>query len=78
MNPRPPTSITTAHVTHVAFWVHDLDAMCRLYSDTFGAVAGALYTNPSTGFSSRFLSLGSGARLELMARSTLRPVGRDH
>ncbi|MBN2484862.1 MAG: VOC family protein [Bacteroidales bacterium] len=40
--------------------------MKNFYTETFSAKAGNLYTNPSTGFSSYFLSFGTGARIEIM------------
>jgi lactoylglutathione lyase len=55
-------------------WVNDLDAMCDFYASAFGAAVGPLYQNPSHGFASRFVSLESGARLELMTTGDLRPV----
>jgi lactoylglutathione lyase len=62
------------HLEHVALWVDDLDAMCDFYAATFGASVGPRYENPAKGFASRFVSLGSGARLELMSTRTLQPV----
>lgn len=63
-----------AHLHHVALWVRDLDAVCRFYSEHFGAETGALYENPGKGFASRFLTFASGARLEVMTTSKLAPV----
>lgn len=61
-------------IEHVALWVDDLDAMCAFYAGALGAVIGPLYENPAKGFASRFLSLSSGARLELMRTRSLQPV----
>ena len=65
------------HLEHVALWVTDLDTMCRFYADTFGAEFGPLYQNPAKGFSSRFVKLGAGSRLEFMATRTLSPVPHE-
>ena len=62
---------------HAALWVDDLDAQCAFYAQHFGAQVGPLYTNPAKGFRSRFLAFEGGARLELMATSTLAPVRHD-
>lgn len=56
---------------HVAIWTRDLEAMRSFFETYFGAVAGNRYDNPSTGFSSYFLSFDSGSRLEIMTRSDL-------
>lgn len=61
------------YLEHVALWVDDLDAMCAFYASTFGAAVGPRYDNPAKGFVSRFVSLGAGARLELMSTRTLQP-----
>jgi lactoylglutathione lyase len=53
-------------IGHVAVWVRDLDRMRAFYTEAFGGVSGDLYENPATGFKSYFVSLGQGARLELM------------
>lgn len=60
-----------AHIEHVAIWVRDLEAMRAFYTEVLGGVAGALYYNPATGFKSYFVTLGDGARLELMFRPGL-------
>lgn len=56
---------------HVAIWTKALEAMRSFFETYFGAVAGNRYDNPSTGFSSYFLSFDSGSRLEIMTRSDL-------
>ena len=63
-----------SHIHHVALWVDDLDLVCAFYADAFGATVGPLYENPRKGFASRFLSLASGARIELMTTGQLQPV----
>lgn len=55
-------------------WTEDLEGLASFYAKYFGAEVGPKYTNPSKGYESRFLSFGSGARLELMKASSLRPV----
>lgn len=66
-----------ARVEHVALWVTDLDAMCAFYAATFGGTVGPRYENPETGFSSRFVTLESGARLELMTTSSFHPIPHE-
>lgn len=61
-------------VEHVAVWVHDLEALRAFYVEALGGVSGGLYENPATGFKSHFVSLGEGARLELMHRPGLLPA----
>ena len=60
-------------INHVALWCTDLEAQRRFYQHYFAAVAGERYHNPAKGFTSYFLSLGDGARLELMARADIPP-----
>jgi lactoylglutathione lyase len=54
----------------VAMWTRDLEGLAAFYARYFGAEVGPKYTNSAKGFESRFLSFGSGPRLELM-RSTV-------
>jgi lactoylglutathione lyase len=60
-------------IEHVAVWVRDLEPMRAFYTEVLGGVCGELYENPTTGFKSYFVSLGEGARLELMCRPGLGP-----
>lgn len=62
-------------IEHLALWTADLERAREFYTRHFGAVAGAPYHNPRTGFRSYFLTFASGARLELMQRPdvTARP-----
>jgi lactoylglutathione lyase len=53
-------------IEHVAIWTDDLERLRAFYERYFGGVAGERYENESTGFSSYFLDLNRGARLELM------------
>jgi lactoylglutathione lyase len=62
-----------ARIEHIALWVDDLDALSAFYSRAFGAQVGQRYVNASSGFASCFLTLESGARIELMTTSRLSP-----
>ena len=61
-------------IEHIALWVRDLERVCDFYRTHFGAEAGPLYRNERKGFSSRFLSFGSGTRIEVMTTTTLAPA----
>lgn len=61
-------------IEHIALWVDNMDVMCDFYSRYFGAVVGPQYANAKKGFTSRFLSFSSGARIEMMKTTTLLPV----
>lgn len=60
-------------IEHIALWVDDIDAVCNFYAKYFEASIGSLYTNSSKGFTSRFISFASGARIEVMHTTTLSP-----
>jgi lactoylglutathione lyase len=64
-------------IEHVGLWVRDLDGAVAFYSRYFGASAGGLYENPRKGFRSRFLTLGEGARLELMTRTDVTEAAKE-
>lgn len=66
--------MNSIRIEHVAVWARDVDALCAFYERTFGAQVGAPYENIAKGFRSRFLQFGSGARIEVMSTSTLRPI----
>ena len=53
-------------IEHAAVWVSDLERARTFYERWFKATAGAKYSSSKRNFTSYFLSLGSGARLELM------------
>ncbi len=53
-------------IEHAAIWVSDLERARAFYELWFKATAGAKYSSSKRDFTSYFLSLGSGARLELM------------
>ena len=62
-----------ARVEHAALWVADLERARAFYERWFGAAAGPQYVSASHPFCSRFLTLGSGARLELMSAPGAKP-----
>jgi len=53
---------------HVAIWTSQIERLKEYYTKYFQAISNEKYINVNTGFSSYFLSFGSGARLELMSR----------
>lgn len=53
-------------IEHAAVYVRDLEGARAFFQTYFGAVSGPLYQNPTTGFSSYFLTFEEGSRLELM------------
>jgi lactoylglutathione lyase len=61
-------------IEHVALWTQDVERLVEFYRTYFGATPGQKYVNPNKGFESRFLSFGSGARLELMRTTSLSPI----
>ena len=54
-------------IEHAASWVSNLERACSFYERWFKATKGPKYSSTKRPFTSYFLSLGSGARLELMA-----------
>jgi lactoylglutathione lyase len=60
--------MSTMHITHVALWARDLDALKRFYERYFEARSGDDYRNERRQFRSCFLAFASGVRLELMQR----------
>lgn len=64
-------------IEHVAIWCSDLEKMKRFYEQYFAAVSGTKYENSHKGFSSYFLSLESGARIELMKMDTVKVLSVD-
>ena len=53
-------------INHVAAWVSDLERARAFYERWFKAAAGPKYSSTKRDFQSYFLSLDTGARLELM------------
>ena len=64
-------------IEHIALWTEDIERLANFYAEYFGASVGSKYVNSSKGFESQFLIFQSGARLELMKTSTLRPVAYE-
>lgn len=62
-------------IEHIAVWSKDIDRLREFYQDYFGAQPSSKYSNKDTGFESYFLTFAGGARLELMQRPDVRPVG---
>lgn len=60
-------------IEHAASWVGDLDRACAFYERWFQASRGPKYTSAKRPFTSYFLSLAGGARLELMASPSETP-----
>jgi lactoylglutathione lyase len=58
---------SVARIDHAAAWVSDLERARAFYERWFKAEPGPMYSSSTRAFQSYFLSLGSGARLELMA-----------
>jgi 2-haloacid dehalogenase len=54
-------------INHVAAWVSDLERARTFYERWFRAAAGPKYSSTKRDFQSYFISLDTGARLELMA-----------
>src|SRR5215475_8389283 len=54
-------------IEHAASWVSDLERARAFYERWFQATKGEKYTSAKRPFTSYFLSLADGARLELMA-----------
>lgn len=58
-------------IDHVALWAKNLEDICAFYRDAFDAQVGPIYENPNKGFTSRFLTFESGARVEVMSSTSL-------
>jgi catechol 2,3-dioxygenase-like lactoylglutathione lyase family enzyme/predicted nucleotidyltransferase len=58
--------VANGRIEHAAAWVSDLERACAFYQRWFGATIGPQYVSSTRPFTSRFLALSSGARLELM------------
>lgn len=58
-------------IEHVAIWVKDLEIMKDFYVKYFGMTCNEKYVNEMKGFSSYFLALEEGARLEIMNRKNI-------
>mgnify|MGYP003275544284 CR=1 FL=1 len=64
-------------IEHLGLFVADLEAAKDFYSQYFGGQAGPKYHNPRTGFSSYFINLAEGARLELCHKADLPQVATE-
>jgi lactoylglutathione lyase len=53
-------------ISHIAFYVHDIEKMKSFYCNAFNGRAGKLYKSNKNKFTSYFISFPSGTRLELM------------
>jgi lactoylglutathione lyase len=71
------TTSAVVRIEHVALWTDDIERLAGFYAKYLGADVGPLYANPAKGYESRFLSFGSGARIELMRTSRLDPVRHE-
>jgi lactoylglutathione lyase len=58
--------VANGRIEHAAAWVSDLERACAFYQRWFGATIGPKYVSSTRPFTSCFLALSSGARLELM------------
>ena len=64
-------------IDHIAIWADDLELLREFYEKYFGFASGDKYENPKKNFSSYFLSLGDGARIELMAGGPAKSAGGE-
>ncbi|MGT2929531.1 VOC family protein [Streptococcus dentasini] len=55
-------------IEHIGLWTRDLEVMKNFYCTYFQAISSPLYHNPESGFSSYFLTVTDGTRLELCYR----------
>lgn len=58
-------------IEHIAIWTKDLEVMKNFYHKFFNMKYGEKYTNPDKGFSSYFLSLNKGTRIEIMHKTDI-------
>ncbi len=59
-------------IDHLAIWCRELKKQKSFYTHYFGFKAGNRYQNIKKGFSSYFLSLEDGVRIELMHREDIK------
>lgn len=64
-------------IEHLGLFIADLEAAKDFYSQYFDGQAGPKYHNPRTGFSSYFINLAEGARLELCHKADLPQVATE-
>ncbi|MBQ1397221.1 MAG: VOC family protein, partial [Clostridia bacterium] len=58
-------------IEHIAMYVNDLKTARAFFVNYFNGKANDGYHNPTTGFSSYFITFDDGARLEIMNRPNL-------
>jgi len=63
---------------HMAIWTRDIEVMREFYLKYFDLVSNDKYSNESKGYRSYFLSFDSGARLELMQKTSVEVSTRDY
>ena len=56
----------TKGIDHIGILVSNMDEALKLYEDAFGAKADKIETVPEQGVKAAILSLGNGAKLELL------------
>ena len=56
----------TRTISHIGLYTDNLELMKDFYVSVLDAKTGSKYQNPAKGFSSYFLSLSTGTRIELM------------
>lgn len=59
------------NIEHIAIWCNNLEKMRAFYETYFKANSNELYENKTKGFTSYFLTLDSGARIELMKMNSI-------
>ena len=64
-------------IEHIAIWCKDLENMKCFYERYFNAESNDKYENQAKGFSSYFLTLPEGARIELMHMDTVEVLAAD-
>lgn len=58
-------------IEHIAIWVKNIELMKDFYCKYFKGIHNKKYENKAKGFTSYFISFGSGCRLELMHSNNL-------
>ncbi|WED24312.1 VOC family protein [Vibrio sp. JC009] len=58
-------------IEHIAIWCENLERMKLFYQKYFNASSNSKYVNETRGFSSYFLTLPEGARIELMKMDSI-------
>lgn len=64
-------------IEHVAIWCNDIELMKYFYETYFNAKSSDKYVNQAKRFSSYFLTLPEGARIELMQMDTIEALPVD-